>query len=216
MGVVVVDMGAGSTSLAVFADGALMHVDAVTLGGNHVTMDIARGLDCAARATPSGSRRFMAPPSPRPRTSARRSPSITSARAATIRPMRRNRISCASFGRASRRRWSSCAIGWPRRGYPAPCRPPRRADRRREPAHRRCPKRRGAFSADRCASAGRSASTACPKSASSPAFAAAVGLLVYPQVAGREYFEPRRDRDARRPEPTATCRVSVRWLRESF
>ena len=45
MGVVVIDMGAGSTSLAVFAGGALTHVDAVTLGGLHVTMDIARGLN---------------------------------------------------------------------------------------------------------------------------------------------------------------------------
>ena len=45
MGVVVIDMGAGSTSVAVFAGGELIHLDAVTLGGNHVTMDIARGLD---------------------------------------------------------------------------------------------------------------------------------------------------------------------------
>jgi len=45
MGVVLIDMGAGSTSLSVFHGGALVHVDAVTLGGNHVTMDIARGLN---------------------------------------------------------------------------------------------------------------------------------------------------------------------------
>ena len=45
MGVVVIDIGGGSTSIAVFAGGVLTHVDAVTLGGNHVTMDIARGLD---------------------------------------------------------------------------------------------------------------------------------------------------------------------------
>jgi len=30
-----------------------------------------------------------------------------------------------------------------------------------------------------------------PESAKSPAFAAAVGLMVYPQVAGIEHFEPR-------------------------
>ncbi|MBM3624047.1 MAG: cell division protein FtsA, partial [Alphaproteobacteria bacterium] len=45
MGVVVVDMGAGSTSVAVFERGEMIHLDAVTLGGSHVTMDIARGLD---------------------------------------------------------------------------------------------------------------------------------------------------------------------------
>ncbi|MFZ3180673.1 MAG: cell division protein FtsA, partial [Methylocystis silviterrae] len=45
MGVMVVDMGAGSTSVAVFARGEMIHLDAVTLGGAHVTMDIARGLD---------------------------------------------------------------------------------------------------------------------------------------------------------------------------
>ena len=31
-----------------------------------------------------------------------------------------------------------------------------------------------------------------PESGKSPAFAAAVGLMVYPQVAGLEYFEPAR------------------------
>ncbi len=38
-----------------------------------------------------------------------------------------------------------------------------------------------------------------PESAKSPAFAAAVGLMVYPQVAGIEHFEPRRaDRASQR------------------
>ena len=32
-----------------------------------------------------------------------------------------------------------------------------------------------------------------PEAAFSPAFAAVAGLFVYPQVAGREYFEPRRE-----------------------
>jgi cell division protein FtsA len=44
MGAVVIDMGGGTTSFGVFADGALMHLDAVGIGGHHVTMDIARGL----------------------------------------------------------------------------------------------------------------------------------------------------------------------------
>lgn len=44
LGAAVVDIGAGVTSIAVFFDGALQHVDAVPVGGRHVTQDLARGL----------------------------------------------------------------------------------------------------------------------------------------------------------------------------
>lgn len=44
LGVTLLDMGGGTTSLAVFYDGQLVHVDVVPLGGGHVTNDIARGL----------------------------------------------------------------------------------------------------------------------------------------------------------------------------
>lgn len=44
LGVVVIDMGGGTTSLAVFADGQLQHTDVIPIGGQHVTNDIARGL----------------------------------------------------------------------------------------------------------------------------------------------------------------------------
>ena len=37
-------MGGGSTGIAAFRDGALVHCDVVPVGGNHVTNDIARGL----------------------------------------------------------------------------------------------------------------------------------------------------------------------------
>ena len=36
--------GGGTTSIGVFERGHLTHVDAVAVGGHHVTMDIARGL----------------------------------------------------------------------------------------------------------------------------------------------------------------------------
>ncbi len=42
--VALIDMGGGTTSVGVFAGGHLAHVDAVAVGGNHVTTDIARGL----------------------------------------------------------------------------------------------------------------------------------------------------------------------------
>ncbi len=45
LGTTVIDMGGGTTSFAVFAGGSLVHVDAVAVGGNHVTMDIARGFN---------------------------------------------------------------------------------------------------------------------------------------------------------------------------
>ena len=44
MGVVVVDFGGGTTTMACFSDDRLAHVDAIAVGGGHVTMDIARGL----------------------------------------------------------------------------------------------------------------------------------------------------------------------------
>ncbi|HEX6959546.1 MAG TPA: cell division protein FtsA [Ferrovibrio sp.] len=44
LGVTLIDMGGGTTSLAVFYDGQLIHVDMVPLGGSHITNDIARGL----------------------------------------------------------------------------------------------------------------------------------------------------------------------------
>ena len=45
LGAAVIDMGAGTTSLAVFADGRFIHADGFALGGRHVTLDIARGLN---------------------------------------------------------------------------------------------------------------------------------------------------------------------------
>ena len=44
MGCAVVDMGGGTTSVGIFANGHLVHTDAIAVGGHHVTMDIARGL----------------------------------------------------------------------------------------------------------------------------------------------------------------------------
>ncbi|MSO88527.1 MAG: cell division protein FtsA, partial [Rhodospirillaceae bacterium] len=44
LGATVIDMGGGTTSIAVFFDGNVIHVDGVPVGGNHITNDIARGL----------------------------------------------------------------------------------------------------------------------------------------------------------------------------
>ena len=44
LGVTVIDMGGGTTTIGVFFDGNLLHADYVPVGGSHVTSDIARGL----------------------------------------------------------------------------------------------------------------------------------------------------------------------------
>jgi len=45
LGAAVVDMGAGTTTIAVFFGGRFVHADGFALGGLNVTMDIARGLN---------------------------------------------------------------------------------------------------------------------------------------------------------------------------
>lgn len=44
LGVTCIDMGGGTTSISVFFDGELVHIDLLPIGGAHVTNDIARGL----------------------------------------------------------------------------------------------------------------------------------------------------------------------------
>lgn len=44
MGAACIDMGGGTTTISVFADGKFVHGDAIPVGGSHVTMDMAKGL----------------------------------------------------------------------------------------------------------------------------------------------------------------------------
>lgn len=44
IGCACIDMGGGTTTISVFAEGRMVHADAIALGGHHVTMDLARGL----------------------------------------------------------------------------------------------------------------------------------------------------------------------------
>jgi cell division protein FtsA len=44
LGVAIVDIGGGTTDLAIFVDGAIKHTSVLSLGGNHLTNDIAVGL----------------------------------------------------------------------------------------------------------------------------------------------------------------------------
>jgi cell division protein FtsA len=44
MGAACVDMGGGTTTISVFADGKFAYADSIPVGGSHVTMDLAKGL----------------------------------------------------------------------------------------------------------------------------------------------------------------------------
>ncbi|MEW5849019.1 MAG: cell division protein FtsA [Myxococcota bacterium] len=44
LGVALIDIGGGTTDVAVFSGGAIVHTSVLTLGGNHLTNDIAVGL----------------------------------------------------------------------------------------------------------------------------------------------------------------------------
>jgi len=44
LGAILIDMGGGSTSVAIYSGGSLVHVDSLAVGGAHVTQDVARGL----------------------------------------------------------------------------------------------------------------------------------------------------------------------------
>ena len=44
LGVMLVDIGGGTTDIAIFVDGAVVHTSVLALGGDHITHDIAYGL----------------------------------------------------------------------------------------------------------------------------------------------------------------------------
>ncbi len=50
MGVVLIDMGASATSIAVFEEGSLIHSKVIPIGSNHITNDIAIGLKISLEA----------------------------------------------------------------------------------------------------------------------------------------------------------------------
>ncbi len=55
-----------------------------------------------------------------------------------------------------------------------------------------------------------------PESGKSPSFAAAVGLMVYPQMAGLEYFGTTRSHAGHHNGEAGYATRVGRWLKESF
>jgi len=214
LGSAVVDMGAGTTTVAVFGGGRFIHVDGFALGGQHVTIDLARGLNArisdaeriktlygSVLAGGSDERDMVKVPSVNDDDD--REPPHFVSRASLVRiikprveeilEMVRDRLAASPFGAEPQARailtgGASQLTGLPELAARILNRPVR---------------------------IGRPLGIAgLPEAAKGPAFAVAAGLLIYPQVAHLEHFEPRRTRHLM----TGTGYISRvgRWLRESF
>lgn len=60
IGVVLVDIGGGTTDIAVFLDGAIRHTTVIPLGGDHLTNDLVVGLRTSAREADQLKRKYGA------------------------------------------------------------------------------------------------------------------------------------------------------------
>ena len=58
IGVVLVDIGGGTTDIAVFLDGAIRHTAVIPIGGDHLTNDLVVGLRTSAREADQLKRRY--------------------------------------------------------------------------------------------------------------------------------------------------------------
>ena len=213
LGAAVVDMGGGTTTTAVFSSGRFIHADSFALGGQHVTMDLARGLNAPIAEAEriktlygsviggSSDERDMISV-PRVGEDDREPPQFVS-RASLVRiikprveeilEMVRDRLAASPFSAEPRSRviftgGASQLTGLPELAANILNRPVR---------------------------IGRPLGiSGLVEAAKGPAFAVAAGLLVYPQAAHLEHFEPRRTRHLM----TGTGYIARvgQWLRESF
>jgi len=213
LGAALVDFGGGSTSIAVFVGDRLAHVDAVAVGGNHVTMDVARGLSVsladaerlktlhgACIASPSDDRETVAVrragddsdhPSYLPKSEIVR---IIRPRVEEILELVRDRLENAGLSALAGRRLVLTGGASQLTGLPELAR----------------------TIVSPQARLGRPLGVeGLPESAKSPAFATSVGLLIYPQMAGLEHFEPRRTQNPATQDNGYVARVG-RWLKQSF
>lgn len=214
LGTTLIDMGGGTTSIGVFAGGSLLHVDAVALGGNHVTLDVARGLNTrladaerlktlygACLSAVSDEREAIAVtfagedgdyPTHVPKSQLVR---IIRPRVEEILELVRDRLKASGLAGNAAARFILTGGASQLAGMPE-------AAKRILGGQVRLGRPLGI--------------QGLSESAKSPSFSAAVGLLVYPQTAKAEYFRP-----VRRPAQAASgtggyiARVG-QWLRESF
>jgi cell division protein FtsA len=214
LGAALIDMGAGTTTIAVFSGGRFTHADGFALGGRHVTLDLARGLNARVSdaeriktlygsvLTGAADERDMiaVPPVDNDEREAPQFVSranlvrIIKPRVEEILEMVRDRLAASPFASEPRGRvvltgGASQLTGLAGLATQILGRPVR---------------------------IGRPLGVSgLPEQAKGPAFAAATGLLIYPQTAHLEHFEPRATRQSATGKSGYIARVG-RWLRESF
>ncbi|MGB3501462.1 MAG: cell division protein FtsA [Mesorhizobium sp.] len=215
MGAACIDMGGGTTTLSVFAEGRFVYADAIPIGGIHVTHDLARGLSAriedaerlkvmhgSALQTGADDRDIVTIPAlggmdndvplQIPRAVMTR---IIRARIDETLEMVRDRLGKSGFGNIVGKRVVLTGGASQLTGLPD--------------AARRI--------LGRNVRIGRPLGIAgLPEAAKGPAFSAVVGLMIYPQVAG---FETRRVSGGLGMKATGTGgrlhRMS-QWIRDSF
>jgi cell division protein FtsA len=214
LGAATIDLGAGTTTFAVFSGGRFVHADGFALGAHHVTMDLARGLNTriadaerikaiygSVMSGGSDERDMITVP---PVGDDEREPPQFVSRAALTRiikprveeilEMVRDRLAASPFAGEPRGRVILTGGGSQLAGI---------ADL-------------AARVFKRPVRIGRPLGVSgLPESAKGPAFAVTAGLLVYPQAAHLEHFEPRQTRHLMTGTGGYMARVG-RWLRESF
>ncbi|MCA0399520.1 MAG: cell division protein FtsA [Proteobacteria bacterium] len=215
LGSVVIDIGGGTTSMAVFHQGHLVHADTIAIGGNYITLDIARGLSMRLDDAEKLKNRF--------------------ASCIETEADSRDILSIRQVGEGDQDLNHSMPLGHLTRIV----RP--RVEETIEFVRERLDK--AGFRIARGQHVLLTGGTAqlggltdltkrifgtqtrlarpvgvqgLPEAAKSPAFASAVGLLVYPQVAGKEFYDAGR-RSALRMTGTGGYFARMgQWLRDSF
>ena len=213
LGAALIDIGAGTTTVAVFSGERFVHADGFALGGGHVTMDLARGLNAriadaeriktlygSVLTGASDERDMIAVPAVD--TDEREAPHFVSRakisriikpRVEEILEMVRDRLAASPFRAEPRGRVVLTGGASQLTGLPE----------------------LAAQVLGRQVRIGRPLGiSGLPEEAKGPAFAVATGLLVYPQAAHLEHFEPRRTRHSATGSGYI-ARVG-QWLRESF
>jgi len=213
LGAAVVDMGAGTTTAAVFLGGRFMHSEGFALGGHNVTLDIARGLNASVadaeriktfygsvfvggsderdmiKIPAVGDEREQAQFVPRSALV-----HIIKPRVEEILEMVRDRLAASPFEAEARGRVILTGGASQMTGLTE----------------------LAARILGRQVRIGRPLGIAgLPDAAKGAAFAAATGLLVYPQAAHLEYFDTRNRRYPTNGAGGYFARVG-QWLRESF
>ena len=215
LGAACIDLGGGTTTISVFSEGKFVYGDAIAIGGNHVTMDIARGLSArldeaealkvrfGSMVTSASDDRDMiavnAIDDDRPE-AARQIPRailnrIIKARVEETLELVRDRLNQSGFGRVVGKRVVLTGGASQMQGLPE-------AARRILGRPVRIGRPMGV--------------SGMPEVARGPAFAATAGLLIYPQIADLEQAATGQSTGWRMTGTGGRFARVGQWLRESF